>query len=142
MLIGCHSISSDPLIIPEKMRGYFSGRIFVTQGFEQNLFLFNGELFEQISNKFLQMSLTDPLVRLLSRLIMSSATELEIGKNGALAIPENLLAYTQIQDKGILVGQGLYCEIWSPEHWKLQEMKLRDAEANSNRFNTYQLYIA
>lgn len=142
MLIGCHIISSNPMIIPAEMRNALSGPIFITQGFEQNLILFSAEFFEQISNKFLQMSLTDPLVRMLSRLIMSSATRLEIGPTGEFNIPQNLKAYTQIQDTGILVGQGVYCELWSPEQWQLQELKLRDADANSCRFNTYQLNIA
>jgi MraZ protein len=145
MLTGCHAISihaSDCLIIPDELRKSLSGRFFITQGFEQNLILFSGELFEQFSKQFLQLSLTDPLARLLSRMIFSNAAELEIGSSGELHIPEHLRACTKIQDMAVLVGQGVYCEIWSQELWKIQELNLRDAEANSSRFNGYQLCIA
>lgn len=145
MLIGRHTISSrtsDLLRIPEELRKSLSGRFFITQGFEQNLILFSGEIFEKVSNKFLQMSLTDPLARLLSRMILSNAAELEIGENGELHIPEYLRTASKIQDTVILVGQGVYCEIWSQEQWKIQELNLQDAEANSGRFNDYALCIA
>jgi MraZ protein len=145
MLIGRHTISSPNstlLIIPEGLRKSLSGRFFITQGFEKNLILLSGELFEQVANQFMQMSLTDPLARLLSRMILSNAAELEIGPSGELEIPEQLKAGSKIQGTVILVGQGVYCEIWSQELWKLQELNLQDTEANSSRFNGYQLCIA
>ncbi len=145
MMIGRHTLSaqsSNTLIIPEELRKSFSGRFFITQGFEQNLILFNAQLFEQVSSKFMQMSITDPTARLLSRMILGNAAELEIEQNGVLNIPEYLLATTKIQGSAILIGQGLYCEIWAPEMWRMQELNLQDVEANSNRFNSCQLCIA
>lgn len=81
------------------------------------------------------MNMADPLARLLFRMILGSATRLDLDKNGCIIIPQELIEFANIQDETLLVGQGDYFEIWSPLFWKEQEISLNNAEANAHRFS-------
>jgi MraZ protein len=87
------------------------------------------------------MSITDPLTRKLRRLIIGTASRLEIDKAGRILIPEFLSQSAGLSSnkEAILVGQGNYFEIWSPEEWNLQQQALADPEANSERFKVLDL---
>jgi DNA-binding transcriptional regulator/RsmH inhibitor MraZ len=50
-------------------------------------------------------------------------------------IPEELKDFANLQNEVVLIGQGDYFEIWSPDLWSRQEAQLRDAEMNSARFS-------
>jgi MraZ protein len=80
------------------------------------------------------LNLAEPIARLLLRLFLGSAVELQAERSGLVAIPEELRQFAGLQDELVLVGQGDYFEIWAPELWGKQEAQLRDADANSSRF--------
>ncbi|HEX9091994.1 MAG TPA: hypothetical protein VF831_10920, partial [Anaerolineales bacterium] len=62
-------------------------------------------------------------------------------KAGRILIPEFLsqTAGLSINQEAVLVGQGNYFEIWSPDEWALQQQALADPEANSERFKVLDL---
>jgi len=97
--------------------------------------------FEAISHRLNQMSMTDPLARSLRRLIIGSATHLEVDKVGRILIPDFLCkkAGLSCDQEAILVGQGSYFEIWSSDEWALQQEALDQADANSERFKVLDL---
>jgi MraZ protein len=79
--------------------------------------------------------MTDPIARLLLRLIFGTANELTANTSGYLTIPPSLKDFAGLQEDALLIGQGDYFEIWSPELWDTQETQIRDAETNSTRFS-------
>jgi MraZ protein len=87
------------------------------------------------------MSLTDPLARSLRRLIIGSASRVEIDKVGRVLIPDFLCQKAGItcEQEAVLVAQGNYFEIWSSDEWALQQQALDEAEANSERFKVLDL---
>jgi MraZ protein len=118
-----------------------SGGAYVTQGFDRNLWVLTTKAFQEIYQRVTAMNLADPLARLLLRMILGAASELEVDEAGSILIPQNLREFANLNDEAILVGQGDYFEVWSPALWHEQETQLQDAETNAQRFVMLDLAI-
>ena len=122
------------LTIPAGFRERLSGGAFVTQGFDRNLWVLTAQAFQEIYRRVTAMNLADPLARLLLRMILGAASELDMDQAGSILIPQNLRAFANLNGEAVLVGQGDYFEVWSPALWHEQETQLQDAETNAQRF--------
>ncbi len=120
--------------VPEAFREVLAHAAYITRGFEQNLLVMSEREFQQTCQQMASLNMADPTVRLLQRLILGSASRLDIDGNGRVIIPDELATFAGIQKVIILVGQGNYIEAWSPEAWEKQVCMLEDVEANSARF--------
>lgn len=98
--------------------------------------LLTSDAFEVVARQIKGMNMADPLARLLFRMILGSATRLELDKNNSVILPQELMDFANIKTDATLVGQGNYFEIWTPELWKEQETSLNNVEANSHRFSS------
>ncbi len=137
-----HSIDSkDRLTVPARFRELMDEGAFILRGFDCNLMVMTSKAFEALSQNMSVMSITNPLTRKLRRLIIGSASRLEIDKAGRILIPEFLSqsAGLSSNQEAVLVGQGNYFEIWSPKEWSAQQEALVDPEANSERFKVLDL---
>jgi MraZ protein len=137
-----HSLDNkDRLTVPVRYRELMDEGAYVLRGFDRNLMVLTTKAFNAISQRLDQMSMTDPLARALRRLIIGSATRLEVDKSGRILIPGFLLNKVGLSSgqEAILVGQGSYFEIWSAEEWNLQQQALDQAEANTDRFKVLDL---
>jgi len=137
-----HSLDNkDRLTVPVRYRELIVDGAYILRGFDRNLMVLNSKAFDAISRRLDQMSITDPLARALRRLIIGSATYLEIDKAGRILIPDFLCqkAGLSSDQDAILVGQGSYFEIWSSGEWALQQQALDQAEANTERFKVLDL---
>jgi MraZ protein len=56
--------------------------------------------------------------RLLQRLLIGHATDLELDAQGRVLLPAMLREYALLEKKLVLVGQGKKLEIWSGDHWQ------------------------
>ena len=99
------------------------------------------QTFEKITSRLADMSITDLDVRLLSRRILGSATLETIDKNGRVTLPDFLLEEVGLGRELVLVGQGEYFEIWSPEEWTKQIAAQLDLEANNQRLKVLDLRL-
>jgi MraZ protein len=137
-----HSIDNkDRLTIPARYRELLDEGAFILRGFDRNLMVLTSKAFDAITNRINQMSVTDPLARSLRRLIIGSASRVEIDKVGRILIPDFLCQKTGIscEKEVVLVGQGNYFEVWSSDEWALQQQALDEAEANTERFKVLDL---
>jgi MraZ protein len=137
-----HSLDNkDRLTVPARYRELLDDGAYILRGFDRNLMVLTTKAFEAISHRLDQLSMTDPLARALRRLIIGSATHLEVDKVGRILIPVFLCqkAGLSCDQEAILVGQGSYFEIWSSDEWALQQQALDQAEANSERFKVLDL---
>ena len=142
MFLGQYEHSVDEkgrMTIPAKFREQLDGGAFVTQGFDRNLMVLTKETFDRLYNRVNQMSMTDPTVRQLRRLIFSNASQVEIDKSGRLLFPQFLRDTASLQGTTMIVGVGEYFEIWSPELWTNQLDQIKDAD--SERFATLDLSL-
>jgi MraZ protein len=123
------------LSIPSQFRDELAGHFYITQGFDRNLLVLTQAAFQEIYRRVGSLNMTDPLARILLRLILGTAYELRIDKNGNLVIPDDLKEFANLQEDILLLGQGDYFEIWSADLWVNQETQLKDVDANSSRFS-------
>jgi MraZ protein len=121
--------------VPSTFRGPLAAGAYVTQGFDRNLQVLTSEAFQGIYRTVASLNIVNPLARLLMRLILGSAQVSEVNSSGELVIPEELKAFANLHGDVLLIGQGEYFEIWSPEAWDKQEAQIRDAESNTARFS-------
>jgi MraZ protein len=137
-----HSIDNkDRLTVPARYRELMDEGAYILRGFDRNLMVLTTKAFDAISHRFEQMSMTDPLARTLRRLIIGSASKLEMDKTGRILIPDFLCQKVGLSSdhEAVLVGQGNYFEIWSTDEWALQQHALDEAEANTERFKVLDL---
>ncbi len=121
--------------VPPQFRPELAGGAYITQGFDRNLQVLSAGAFKEIYRRVMSLNIADPLARLLLRLILGTAHELETDDPETVRIPDELREFARLQQDVLLVGQGDYFEIWSPEFWASQEAELRDAETNARRFS-------
>jgi transcriptional regulator MraZ len=137
MVIGQHQLlleKDHQLAVPENFRELFTEGAFVTRGFEQNLLIFSARVFQELVVRITRLSITDPLARLLNRLIIGNASKLELSDSGQVFIPEALRSVAGLEKDIIMVGQGNYCEVWARPDWEKQVSNMLDTGANSQRF--------
>jgi MraZ protein len=115
---------------------------FIMQGFDRNLMVLPSDIYEGLSQRVSQMSMTDSTARLLRRLVFSTADQVEVDKAGRVLIPQFLRQFAGLENSLIVVGMGDYFEIWSPEWWNDQHRALQEAQTNPDRFATLNLALA
>ncbi|MCG2784426.1 MAG: division/cell wall cluster transcriptional repressor MraZ [Anaerolineae bacterium] len=122
------------LTIPAVFRDSVGQGAFISQGFDRNLMVMTADYFQMVYERINAMSITDPAARLLRRLLLSNAYQVEVDKAGRILIPQNLRQFLGLDGEATVVGQGEYFEIWSPAGWGEQMQAIEDAEANARRF--------
>lgn len=138
MFLGKFSVMLDDMnrfLPPEGFRQHLSSGLFVAQGFDNNLWVLPPAVFEVIYRKISSLNLTDPLARMLLRMILSTTHEIKTNEDNTISIPEELKKFAKIKQTIMIIGQGDYFEIWEPASWAEQEVQLEDVQANSNRFS-------
>ena len=142
MFLGQYQHSLDEkgrLTIPVAFREALGEGAFVSQGFDRNLMVMTASHFQKVYERINAMSITDPATRLLRRLILASAYQVEVDKAGRILLPQNLRQFLALNGEAMLVGQGEYFEVWTPAEWQKQMDNLHDVEANTQRFATLNL---
>jgi MraZ protein len=142
MFLGQYQHSLDEkgrLTIPARFRELLNKGAYITQGFDKNLMVMTAEAFEQVLERITSISLTDPTARLLRRLILSNAYQVEVDKAGRILVPLISRQFLNLEGEATVVGQGEYFEIWLPADWDQQVKNLQDAEANAHRFSAFNL---
>ncbi len=129
------------LTLPSNYRSAMSNTVYITQGFDRNLFLLPQQAFNAIYAHVKATSISDPLARLLSRLFLGGAAEVAIDDLGQIELPSSLCEYAALGREIIIVGQGEYSEIWSPALWQKQMDSLNDFDANTHRFDKFHVSL-
>jgi MraZ protein len=115
--------------------------VYITQGFDRNLFLLSQQAFLALYSHVKATSISDPMARLLSRLFLGGAVEIAMDGSGKIELPAALCEYAGLGKETVLVGQGEYAEIWSPSLWQKQIDDLNDHDANVHRFEKFHVSL-
>jgi MraZ protein len=127
------------LMIPARYRELLAAGAFITQGFDKCLMVMTDIYFKQVYDRINAMNLADPTARLLRRLILANAYQVEVDKVGRILVPQNLRQAIMLESEAIVAGQGEYFEVWTPDAWNEQMNQLQDIETNNQRFATLDL---
>ena len=135
----CGLEKENQFMPPDRFRKYLSEDVYITQGFDHNLWVLSNSSFREIYKNLKHLNVANPMARLLFRLILGAAIEAGINEQGYLKISDDLREYAQVKNEVLLVGQGDYFEIWSPDLWNMQESELRKVESNTERFSMFEI---
>ena len=122
------------LMIPARFREQLDSGAYITQGFDRCLMIMTGDYFRQVYGDLNSTNLTDPNARLMRRMILANAYQLEVDKVGRVLVPQSLREFAGLDGEAIVAGQGEYFEVWTPPAWGEQIKLMQDTEANNQRF--------
>lgn len=122
-----HSLDAKGrLILPSKFRPAFEHGGYLSQYNDRCLALWTPEDFENQMANMEQAQANGRDDRNLARLWAAGVHEVEIDKQGRMAIPGFLRDYSQLTDAVLVHGAINRVELWSPEQW---EQKVAPAES-------------
>ena len=75
---------------------------------------------EAVQAKLESLSNIAAQARLLQRLLIGHATDLDLDAQGRVLLPAMLREYAGLEKRLVLVGQGNKIEIWSEQRWQSQ----------------------
>jgi MraZ protein len=129
------------LTIPAKVREELEAGAVITRGYEKYLLVYKADDFVHLTARTAALSPTDPENRALLRLAFSGANEGTPDKQGRIIIPPFLRDYAGIElgAECVIVGVGVYLEIWSKAGWDQQLRIVNDPELNAKRFASLDL---
>jgi MraZ protein len=137
MFIGQYQHSLDDkgrLTIPSAFRYSLGEGAYISQGFDRNLMVMNTAYFMMVYERLNAMNITDPDARLLRRMMLSTAFQVEVDKAGRILVPPKSREFLSLSNEAMIVGQGEYFEIWTPADWTLQMDNIQNTAANTQRF--------
>ncbi len=142
MFLGQYFHSLDQkgrLTIPAKYRELLVGDVIITKGFDLNLLVMPGAVFESWANQINDQNYADPNARLLRRYLFSNGELVEVDRAGRILIPQYLRERAKLISEVVIVGVGNFFEIWSKENWEQHKLILDEAESDVARFIDFQL---
>ena len=120
MFIGEYSLSMDNkgrCAVPAKFRARLGAGAVLTRGLDKSLFLYPKEQWEQIAGKLAALPISQANSRAFARLMLAGAWDIEIDKQGRMAIPEYLRKFAGLTKKIVIAGLYDRLEIWDEEAW-------------------------
>ena len=93
------------------------GRLVVTVDRDHCLLVYPLPEWEVIESKLIELPSLNKQARLLQRLLIGHATELEMDAQGRILLPAVLRDFAGLKKKAVLSGQGKKLEIWDEDTW-------------------------
>ena len=101
----------------ERLLEACGGRLIVTVDQDHCLLVYPLPEWEIIETKFNELPSLNKTARLLQRLLIGHATELEMDAQGRILLPAMLRDFAGLNKKAVLIGQGKKLEIWDEDTW-------------------------
>jgi len=114
--------------IPAKLRKEFKDGVVLTRGVDRCALAYPVSEWQQVSDNYELSPFSPSKNRRLNRIIFGNAFDLELDKQGRVALPTPLREHAQIKDVAIMIGGNRYLEIWGKELWE-HEKRLMDEQA-------------
>lgn len=121
MFIGEYEASIDDkgrVAVPTKFRTALKGKVVVTRGLDQSLFLYQSPEWKIMAEKLASLPISTANTRAFSRLMLAGAVECEIDKQGRIILPVYLKEFAGMSKRVIFAGLYNRIEIWSEDRWK------------------------
>lgn len=127
--VGRFEHSVDPkgrVILPARFRDSFTRGGFLTSNQEGCVALWTPGEFERQSVEMLERSKSDKDGRNVARLWASNSADIEVDKQGRMAVPAHLREFADLTAEVLIIGAIDRIELWNPTRW---EERVRPAEA-------------
>jgi MraZ protein len=101
----------------EQIAELSQGHLVVTVDRDQCLLIYPQPEWEQTERKLMSLPSLNPTARVLQRLMVGHATELELDGHGRMLLPPELREFAKLERHGMLIGQGNRFELWDETRW-------------------------
>lgn len=101
----------------ERLMETCGGRLVVTVDKDSCLLVYPLPEWEIIEAQLIALPSLNKQARLLQRLLIGHATEVELDSQGRILLPTMLREYAKMDKKLVLIGQGKKFEIWDDQVW-------------------------
>ncbi|MBD3612094.1 MAG: division/cell wall cluster transcriptional repressor MraZ [Hydrogenovibrio crunogenus] len=91
------------------------------------LLIYTMDEWEVIERKLMSLPNMDPQARLVQRLLLGHASEMEMDGQGRVLLPSLLREHAKLEKEAILLGQGNKFELWSQEAWDASRPEMLDS---------------
>jgi MraZ protein len=106
------------VILPARFRGQLGPQAFLSQYQDRCIALWTPDEFEKQMADMERLQDQGRTERNVARLWASSTAEVEIDRQGRLAIPGYLREYARLESAVLVVGALNRVELWSPTEWE------------------------
>ena len=124
MFLGRHGHNLDEkgrLALPARYREELRDGVVITRGFDDCLLVYPMAAWAPLAERVSALSIGDPDVRLLRRMLFANATDLMLDRQGRILVPAELRAHAGLEREAVVVGMHSFIEIWSPDGWAAQD---------------------
>jgi MraZ protein len=122
------------MALPARYRERLADGVVVTRGFDACLLVYPLDQWTPLATRVAGLSISDPDVRALRRLLFADAADLDLDKQGRVLLPASLRDYAALDRDAVVVGMHSFIELWSPEAWSQQRDALdREGQAVAER---------
>lgn len=120
MFIGEYEATIDEkarVAIPTKFRASLEGKVVITRGLDNSLFLYPTQGWKIMAEKLASLPISTANTRAFSRLMLAGAMECELDKQGRIVLPAYLKEFAGMQKRVVFAGLYNRIELWSEERW-------------------------
>jgi MraZ protein len=124
------------VIMPARFRGQLGPQAYLSQYQDRCLALWTPDEFEKQMADMERLQEQGRAERNLARLWASSTTDVDIDRQGRMAIPAYLREFARLESAVLVVGALNRVELWSPAEWESRvlpaELQLTDETENAD----------
>jgi MraZ protein len=102
----------------ERLQSCCESRLVITVDRDRCLLIYPEPTWIEIERKLDQLPSFNKSARMLQRLYIGHAQELDIDVQGRVQLPPALRSFARLEKRVALVGQGKRFELWDEETWK------------------------
>ncbi len=127
MLIGEYTYTLDAkkrLSVPARFRKELGGKVVITRGLDNCLFVYSLKEWGKISQKLGELSIGQADTRGFSRFLLSGAVETQVDSAGRVLIPDFLKSFAGLQDEVVVAGMQTRVEIWNAGIWNAYKSRI------------------
>ncbi len=109
--------AKNRIIIPQPLRTEMGEYVYVTVGYDKNLFIIPSDTFNALAQKVINVPETSVESREFRRTFFGNATMCQLDKTGRLILPSILIDHANIQKDVVIIGIYDKLEVWSKENY-------------------------
>ncbi len=87
------------------------------------LLVYPKPMWEEVEKKVNELPNSSKYTRIIQRLYIGYATDIELDGTGRMLLPNELREYAGLDRKGVLIGQGKKFELWDERTWEIESEK-------------------
>ena len=129
MLVGTYEHKLDTkgrVVLPARFRQELGSGVVCTLGIDKCISLYSADKWDKVLEKLQQLPFSKGKSRDLMRLMLSSASELQVDNAGRILVPPFFRSHAELDLEITLIGVSDHVELWDSCKWNSYRAKVLD----------------